>query len=80
MTMLHNDECDLLMGRFSDLEQEVKRLRRVVKRLRAALQAELDLLVADTQYSTHYAGCEIVHRKCAAIKRIRQALETSDGE
>jgi hypothetical protein len=51
-----------------------KALRERVRVLEDAIETELGRLYAANNGSTHYAGCESKHPRCAAILRMNAAL------
>lgn len=55
-----------------ELADQLDRQSARIAELEGALGVEL-VHLADS-YGTHWDGCEVSHRKCAAVKRIQAAL------
>jgi hypothetical protein len=64
------------LERFAALVAEAERdsLQERVKVLEDAIETELGRLYASNNGSTHFAGCEKNHPRCAAILRMNAAL------
>ena len=60
--------------KYANARQYNRNLEERCQKLEAALQSEIDIIEHHDRGSTHYAGCELDHRRCAALKRMRTAL------
>ena len=70
------DRITALESRCLLAENEKAWLSKRMTDLEAALQSEIDIIEHHDMGSTHYVGCELDHRRCAALKRMRAALRS----
>ena len=70
-------EADAVMEQAAD---EIDRLRARVAELESFIIHEIKTLEYNQRGSTHWDGCETRHHDCAAIKRMRAAIDAARGD